>query len=320
MENSLRGLSQKISELFTRSGLDDPWVETRFFLREVAGLTLEEQLAQADHPLAEETVSELWSKAKRRAAREPLAYITGEAWFYGRRFFVKAGLLVPRADSEVLIEAALDELRKLTSELPARSDKKPLRILDTCCGTGCLGLTLLAELNDMDIPACLHLIDLDDLALQTAKENADRLGLTEQISLEKADLWPARTVMDSEVFVEPEIRIGLAGKPEVYGRYDVILSNPPYILSADISGLMPEVAVWESKKALDGGVDGLEFYRRLAEGWQDYLSESGIMILELGAGQAEQVISLFDPAEQVWIRLREDYNGLQRALILKGHT
>ncbi len=275
----------------------------RLFLREVAGLALEEQLARADQPLAEEMAADLWSKAKRRADREPLAYIAGEAWFYGRSFLVQTGLLVPRSDSEVLIEAALEELFSLNPEPEAMAaEKKRLHILDTCCGTGCLGLTLLAELKERGIPASLHLVDLEELALETAKANADRLGLTDLISFEKADLWPAKDGSEAGV------------------RYDVILSNPPYIPSGDISGLMPEVGVWESKRALDGGIDGLDFYRRLAHGYQDYLTDAGIVILELGAGQDEQAVALFQPAEQTWIRLRKDYSGQQRALILKGHT
>lgn len=348
---SLRDFSRKITELFARSGLDEPRVETRFFLREMTGLELEEQLARADLPLAEEMEADLWLKAKRRAAREPLAYISGEAWFYGRSFLVKANLLVPRPDSEVLVEAALEEIEEMVPdvsaavkaqvlevqeaknqgaaqelidmilrEVPTTPDNKPLSILDSCCGTGCLGLSLLAELRDMDIAAGLHLVDLDDLALQTAKENAARLDLLDKVSLEKSDLWPARIDADVSAGTRLGVRAEPIRSPESDCKYDIILCNPPYIPGRDIFALMPEVAMWESKRALDGGPDGLDFYRRLADNCKDYLAGSGVMILELGAGQAEQVISLFQPAEQARIRLKKDYNGVQRALILKGHT
>ncbi len=292
MAISLSELGEEITDLFQAAGLEDARVEMRLFLRELAGLELEEQLSNPHKRISDEDYLDLMLKAKRRAAREPLAYIKGEAWFFGRSFLLAPGLLVPRPDSEVLLEEAIALLR--------RRPAKRLKILDLCSGAGCLGLSLLAELTDRDIEAELLLSDKSKLALTYARKNARRLDLTAATAYEQADLWPRRQTADKDK------------------SYDLLLCNPPYIPTAEIEALMPEVSCWEDRLALDGGPDGLDFYRRLKKGYNRFLAADGIMILELGAGQAEDVLKLFSAREQRRIYCKKDYNGIDRALVLNN--
>lgn len=290
MSISLSDFVTELTALFARSGLDEPRREVRLFLREIAGLEPEIQFTKSKMRISEQQALNWRKLAGRRARREPLAYLTGTAWFYGRSFQIMPGLLVPRQDSEVLIEAAL-------AELPEPRRQQGLQILDTCCGCGCLGLTLLAELEKhKDIR--LHLLDSSETAVQTAEQNAVRLELQNRCTFEQGDIWPV---------------CAFAAK----NRFDLIICNPPYIATADIAGLMPEVRDFESHTALDGGEDGLAFYRRIAKEYRHYLEPEGIMVLELGAGQAEAVAELF-AAETDRLAFYPDYGGHLRALVLRG--
>jgi release factor glutamine methyltransferase len=290
MSISLSDFVTELTELFARAGLDEPRREVRLFLREIAGLEPEIQFAKAKMRISEQQALSWRELAQRRALREPLAYLAGAAWFYGRSFRIMPGLLVPRRDSEVLIEAAL-------AELPAPRGQQGLKILDTCCGCGCLGLTLLAELGERS-DATLHLLDSSGIAVQTAEQNAAALSLQDRCTFEQGDIWPACAFAANN-------------------KFDLIICNPPYIATADIADLMPEVKDFESHAALDGGEDGLAFYRRIAEEYRHYLKPEGLMVLELGAGQAEAVAELF-AAEMDRLAFYPDYGGHLRALVLRG--
>ncbi len=216
----------------------------------------------------------------RRAGREPMALILGRQGFWTLELEVSAATLIPRADTETLIEAAL----------AARPDRAAVRrVLDLGTGTGCLLLAALMEYSD----AWGLGLDLAPAAAALAARNGRALNLADRTSFVVSD-WAA----------------------PVSGRFDLVLSNPPYIETAAIAGLMPEVARHEPRRALDGGADGLDAYRTLLAALPALLAPGGLAVFELGAGQADPVCVLartagFTPA------LRADLGGMPRALLLE---
>jgi len=257
------------------SGNDEAEAQARQMLYGVLRLDTASYLARRDDLLTEEEEAALQSALARRIAGEPLQYILGEWPFYGRTFACDPRAFIPREDTETLVDAALEALPK----------DRPLRGIDLGAGTGIVGLTLAAERPAWRI-ACL---DLSPDALSLARENAARLELT------RTD------------FFLGDMRERLPGAP-----YDFIVSNPPYIRAGDLPGLAPELS-HEPRLALDGGEDGLDFYRALAARMDDSLAPGGLIAVEVGYDQAEAVAALFAPlAETVWTR--KDFAGIDRAV------
>ena len=216
---------------------------------------------------------------QRRLAHEPLAYITGRQGFWTLDLAVSADTLIPRADSETLVAAACD----LLAESP------PGRILDLGTGTGCLLLACLVA-----FPGAFGVgVDLSPGAAWLARGNAVANGLA------------GRSVFLAGNWAEA-----------LSGRFDLVLSNPPYIPHADIAGLMPEVSAHEPARALDGGADGLDCYRTILSALPQLLTPSGLAILELGAGQAGSVGALAVGLGLNIVALRPDLGGIARALVL----
>jgi len=259
------------------AGIEAPRREARWLLAHVLGVSPVELLSAGGVSVPDA----FGVLVARRAAREPLAYITGRAEFWSLPFAVSPATLIPRADSETLLEAALAEF----------ADRSVVRrVLDLGTGTGCL---LLAALTEFRIAWGLG-VDRAPEAAALAAGNAAALGLGARSTFLAAD-WDSA--------------LGLV-------VFDLILSNPPYIPSADIPALMPEVAVHEPASALDGGADGLNAYRRVAAACDRLLTPGGRAILELGIGQADQVAAI---ARQrgFLADIRPDLSGIPRALILR---
>lgn len=213
----------------------------------------------------------------RRAAREPLAYIVGWQEFWSLRFAVSPATLIPRSDSETLIEAAVAAGRDVR------------RILDLGTGTGCLLLAALSE-----FPAAWGVgVDRNPAAAQLAWNNARALGLSGRCGMVAAE-W---------------------GAP-LAGKFDLVLSNPPYITSGAIAGLMPEVARFEPGLALDGGADGLTAYRAIIGRLRDWLLPDGLAVLELGLDQGDEVRALAAAAGFPHVSARRDLAGVERALLI----
>jgi release factor glutamine methyltransferase len=216
----------------------------------------------------------------RRAAREPLALIVGHREFWSLDFAVSPDTLVPRADSETLIEAAL-------AEFPARD--AALRMLDLGTGTGCL---LLAGLHEF--PAAFGVgVDRLPAVAALARRNAASLGLAGRAAFVCAD-WAA----------------------PLAGRFDLVLCNPPYIPAAEVATLMPEVALHEPASALDGGSDGLDSYRAVIPRLPGLLAPAGVAILEVGQGQSRHVAAIAE-AQGFTTATRADLAGIDRALVLR---
>ena len=215
---------------------------------------------------------------ERRFTREPLQYITGEQEFMGLPFKTGKDTIIPRQDTETLVEDAMKDLHD------------GMELLDVCCGTGCILLSLLHYSNDTKGLG----VDLSAGAVELSKENAKALGLSDRADFIISDLFE-----------------------NVSGKYDRIVCNPPYIPHAVIDTLQPEVKDYEPVKALDGGEDGLDFYRILAEEAKNYLKRGGMIYLEIGYDQGPAVSALFSEKGYKNVEVLKDLAGLDR--VVRAH-
>ncbi len=262
-----------------RAGVEAPRREARLLAAHVMGrpeaALLDSRVTIDEHAFE--------AAIRRREAREPLAFIIGRRGFWSLDVGVSKATLIPRADSEALIEAAMAHFR-------ARDSVRD--ILDLGTGTGCLLLAALAE-----FPAALGLgVDIAPAAVRLAARNASDCGLSAR----------AR-------FVAGSWAESLAG----WARFDLILCNPPYIRSEDIRSLMPEVAMHEPRRALDGGADGLQAYRTILPAITRLLRGAGAAVLEIGQGQFRGVCALAAAAGLAPTACRDDLGGIPRALVLQ---
>ncbi|MTD94513.1 peptide chain release factor N(5)-glutamine methyltransferase [Hyphomicrobium sp. xq] len=271
------------------AGVEDAGRDARLLIAAAAGVSTADIIGRPEQRLSAEAQARLRQMIERRRAREPVSRILGEREFYGRRFALSAATLDPRPDSETLIGAAL--------EIATHEGwgEAPIRILDIGTGTGCLLLTLLAEL-----PNATGLgTDLSEEALATARQNAQALGLAERVAFACHDMLDG-----------------------VAGPFDLVISNPPYIASGDIPGLAPEVRDHDPPAALDGGSDGLAFYRQISQGLGGVLR--GWVVLELGMGQADAVALLLQQAFvktlRAEVRRYDDLGGHTRCVALRLHS
>ncbi|MBN9515661.1 MAG: peptide chain release factor N(5)-glutamine methyltransferase [Alphaproteobacteria bacterium] len=267
----------------TAAGIDNVRFEARLLLGHAAGLSIEQLVARGRDPAPADVTAAMRELTGRRVRREPMAYILGEREFWGLLFKVSPAVLVPRPDSETLIEAALDLL-------PER--ERPLRILDLGVGSGCLLLTLLRE-----YPKATGVgVDASPEALAIAGENAGMLGVASRARL-MVDDWRQAGWTD---------RLG--------GPFDLLVSNPPYIETSTIAALMPEVANHEPRLALDGGPDGLEAYRIIAAAAPTLITAGGWALVEGGEGQAIDISGIFASVGMSPLAPRKDLAGVERVV------
>jgi release factor glutamine methyltransferase len=215
--------------------------------------------------VSEEQRARYLNFAERVAAGEPVQYVTGEAYFMGHLFAVDPAVLIPRPETEILCEMAIGVL---TACGGSGSPRVP-RVLDLCTGSGALAVSIALAVPDVRLTAS----DISGKALTVARANAQALGVSDRIAFVRSDLF--------EAFVSQ-------GKAPSQ-RYDLIVTNPPYIRTEDIAGLPPNVRCHEPVSALDGGTDGLGFYRRIAAEAGDFLAEGGTLLAEIGADQGADV-------------------------------
>lgn len=261
-----------------QAGLPAPDLDARILVQAACGANDIEMIREPGTMLTKAEEERLAEWERRRLAREPVSRILGSREFWGLTFAVTPATLDPRPDSETLVETALDLLRDVQSP----------RILDLGTGTGCLLLALLHERPD----ATGLGVDLSEGALAVAASNASALGLSARASFVESE-WAAN----------------------VEGRFDLVISNPPYIVHADIAGLDEEVRLHDPMLALDGGADGLDAYRAIARLLPDHLTQTGHAVIELGAGQAQEVARLFESAGFRVPRVVPDLGGIPRALV-----
>lgn len=264
----------------TQNNCPDPDIDARWIAEDALGMTRQALVFEGDQAIPRHQLYRLEAMLDRRAAGEPVQYILGSADFMGLRFRVDGAVLIPRQDTETLVEAALIELRQRQGN-PA--------LLDLCTGSGCVGLSLASLAPN----ARITLADISPEALEVARANQKALGV--KAELRQGDLFSA------------------VGRE----RFDIIASNPPYIPTGALSGLQREVR-FEPRIALDGGADGLDFYRRIAEGAADHLNPGGAIFLEVGIHQAQPVLELVRanlPCTQAGTV--RDLNGIERVVFGK---
>lgn len=253
----VRGLLQSAAERLKEAGVDTPILDAEVMLSRTLNRTRTELLAHPESRVPSESVEKFLQWTARRSAREPLAYIIGEREFFGLSFHVTRDVLIPRPETETLVETALADLDGVTAPI----------IADIGVGSGAVAVSIARARPD----AAVYGTEFSAAALEIARTNTVRLGLGKQVTLLRGDLLsPLEGLL-----------------------FDVVVSNPPYVPSAEISRLQPEVAMYEPAEALDGGPDGLDCHRRLAAEAPAYLKPGGLLAVEVGMGQADAVEELF---------------------------
>lgn len=247
--------------------------DARLLLEFICHTNRNDLLAHGDREVSEIQVKQYEAFIRRRASGEPLQYITGEQDFMGLTFKTHESTLIPRQDTECLVEEAMMHLHD------------GMRILDMCSGSGCILLSLLKYSND-----CVGVgAELQPEAVGLARKNAENLGIE-------------ATFVESDLFSQIE------------GKFDLIVSNPPYIESEVIQTLDREVKEHEPMSALDGGMDGLDFYRRIVDEARGYLSRGGMLFFEIGYNQAEAVSELLCLNGYIDITVKKDLAGMDRVV------
>jgi release factor glutamine methyltransferase len=258
----------------------NPSLEARELVCFATGKTKEELLRDGALYAAPELETEVWSLVDRHLRGEPVAYLIGEWEFYGLPLDISSDVLIPRPDTEVLAAQAISYCQALGE----------CRVLDLCAGSGCIGLAVASQTPQ----ARVVLGELSENALKVCRQNVRRNGLSGRVVAIQTD--------------------ALAKPSAAMGEFHCIVSNPPYIPSGDIDGLDSAVKDYEPHLALDGGEDGLEFYRAIAERWRDTLRPGGRLYFEVGIGQADSVLRLMRSVGYGDVQVVQDLNGIPRVV------
>jgi release factor glutamine methyltransferase len=298
-------------EFLEKSGIEDAIIEAEMIISRLLGI--DRVTLYRDNPqIPEKCISKIDELLRRRAKREPLQYILGYTEFCGLKIKVGKGVLIPRPETELLVEEAIKAVRGQESAVsppthpsPSRGEGKgggensskitghrSLSILDLCTGCGCIALALAREFPDAQV----YGTDISEIAIRYAKENA-KLNKIKNVAFIKGSLFkPVKKSLNT---------------------FDLIVSNPPYIKRNDIKNLQIEIKDWEPVKALDGGEDGLDYYRAIIPEAKNYLKECSCLMFELGVSQANGVRKMAEDAGFMDISITKDYAGIERILVAK---
>lgn len=261
-------------EQLQKAGITDAELDARLLLEFICHTDRNALYAHGDQEIEDEKMHDFLQLIEKRAAHIPLQHLTGEQNFMGLDFLVNEHVLIPRQDTEILVEEIMRDLHD------------GIRILDMCTGSGCILLSLLHYSNDCSGVG----VDVSEDALAVARQNADRLAEKQAVFIQ------------SDLFEKVE------------GSFDLIVSNPPYIRSQEIAGLMPEVREHEPHLALDGKDDGLHFYREIIKGAMPHLKRGGQLFFEIGYDQGEAVQALLAANGYTEIAVVKDYARLDRVV------
>ena len=275
---------QKSAEFLAKKGVESPRLQAELLLAHVLKLPRMKLYLNFDRALHPPELDALRELVKRRSQREPLQHIVGSTSFCGLEMAVNRHVLVPRPETELLAELSWQFLSTLNSQ--------PATALDFGTGSGCIAIALAVKCAAAQVTA----LEVSPDALAVARENAARNGVAQRIEFLQGD--------------------GFAALP-AEASFDLIISNPPYIPTAEIGSLEPEVRDFDPRGALDGGADGLDYYRLLAAQSGKFLQHGGKIMVEFGDGQGEAVKNIFEAQKWIVETLREDYNQRQRILVAR---
>ena len=282
-ENSLsiRGALSWGTQVLREAGIENERLDTEVLLRQALDMEKEQLYMNTEAQMSARQEARFRQLLRRRSRREPVAYITGHKEFWSLDFVVTPAVLIPRPETELLVEVVLQHVGKTAS----------VQILDLGTGSGAISVCLAKETPAATIVA----VDISPVALEVARVNARRHGVTSRIRFLSGDLFtPIKPLQET---------------------FDVIVSNPPYIRTSELSGLTPEISEWEPMTALDGGADGLSAYRRIIREAQEYLAPGGVMALEIGADMGSAVAELFACSGGYGLpRVYRDYSGKDRVI------
>jgi release factor glutamine methyltransferase len=271
--------------ILSNAGIENPERDAESALSHCLGI--ERVILYRDNPgISDEINAQIDALLKRRTGREPLQYILGYTEFYGLRIKVGPGVLIPRPETELLAEEAVKTISK------CKFQNAKCKFLDLCTGSGCIALALAKAFPDAQV----YGTDMSADALGYARDNGGLNNIKNVIFL-KGDLF----------------------KPIKDMQFDMIVSNPPYIRKDDMKLLQPEIIDWEPVAALDGGEDGLDYYRKIISGAGDYLKENGFLMLEIGMGQSDPIREMAEDEGFDNIQILKDYAGIDRIVKLKMH-
>jgi release factor glutamine methyltransferase len=273
---------QRSSEFLSRKGVESPRLQIELFLAHVLQMPRLKLYLNFNRVLTEEELQTLRGLVQRRANREPLQHILGSCSFCGLEMTVTPEVLVPRPETELLAERGWEFLQQRPQGHRC--------VLDFGTGSGCLAIIFAVKVPDAEV----HALDISEAALKLARENALRYQVAERIHFYVGN--------------------GFTALPSPF-KFDLLASNPPYIPSADIETLEPEVREYDPRAALDGGSDGLDFYRRLALEAPPYVAENGRIMLEFGDAQEEAIQKIFLDNNWVIEAVEKDYSARPRILI-----
>ena len=258
------------------AGIEDYVFESKQIIKHVTGYTNAQILTKYTQPLNQFQQNSITAIIKQRLIRYPLQYIIGKWNFFGYEFFVGPGVLIPRSDTETLIDVCLESIKDIQNP----------RVLDLCAGTGCIGIAIKGERSEAEVT----LVEKFDEALAYTNKNAAHNNLN--VKIVRGD------VLKTE------------GADELY---NLIVSNPPYITNEDMKSLQPEVK-FEPSTALEGGEDGLVFYRHIAKEYKKYLASGGVMAFEVGINEADAVAKIMKENGFTNIQTRKDYCEIDRVV------
>ena len=300
---TIRDVLTNIRERLQKAGIEDFEYESWVFLDWKLHVNRADFYMNPNGEVKQELLKELEDILLKREQRVPLQYLMGECEFMGFDFAVDERVLIPRQDTECLVELAVEDIRNVNTQKRDASDnvagqlsgdcsgdrtkllqnEQKVKVLDLCTGSGCIGISVAKLCPNTEVT----LADISEGALTVAKKNAENLNVN--VTLTKGNLFE-----------------------NIEGSFDYILSNPPYIPSQVIDGLMPEVREHEPRLALDGEADGLAFYRKIIQQAPDYLNQDGRIYFEIGAEQGEDMLRLMKERGFLEVKVHKDLAGLDR--------
>jgi len=296
---------QKSTEFLGKKNVGSPRLQTELLLAHLLKMPRMKLYLNFDRVLTASETDALRELVKRRGQREPLQHIVGSTSFCGFDIAVNRHALVPRPETELLAESGWNFL--VTRHSP------PVTALDFGTGTGCIAIALATKCPNVKIVA----IDISAGALVLAKENAKKNNVAEKIIFLGGDGFEALQSVGQASRLSPfEIKKSETGATPVL-QFDLIISNPPYIPSAEIETVDPEVRDFDPRAALDGGADGLDFYRKLAKEAKAFLKPDGKIMMEFGDGQADAIKKIFENEKWIVEAVKEDYSQRARVLVAK---